>query len=229
MLLVWSSWGQSRPWTRNPLSRLRAAFTLNGVFALENTFSSCDDVPFKIHVFVAIDCAFANSTQYTRTGVYECSPQHCFYIHMYIHTYWDVGTRDRDPRKPKKNCTTVRKCQKQEISWASDVSVCFSITGTRFQYYISLSTICLARRNGNLLVQIDPKNGFEIDKVKNGVWIQDVYPRPQRLHTGMYIFTHLIFVYVFIYTHICKHVYLPIYICICVDTNTRMFTLYMYI
>ena len=63
----------------------------------------------------------------------------------------DVGGWGRDPGKQKDLCTTVKKRQKQKISWALDVGVCYIIiTGTRFPYCISLSTIEWARSNGNL-------------------------------------------------------------------------------
>jgi len=55
--------------------------------------------------------------------------------------YWDVGGWGRDPRKQKDFCTTVKKRQKQKISWALDVGVCYIMSGTRFPYYISFSTI----------------------------------------------------------------------------------------
>jgi len=76
----------------------------------------------------------------------------------------DMGGGGRDPREQKDFCTTVTKRQKQKISWASDVGVCYSITGTRFLYYISLSTIWWVRGNGNLLVQIEPKNERERER-----------------------------------------------------------------
>jgi len=76
------------------------------------------------------------------------------------------------------------------LSWASNVGVFFSITGTRFPYYLSRSTTWWARRNSDLLVQIDPKYGFEPEKVKNRVWMQDIYPCPQRLYSCIHIYTH---------------------------------------
>ena len=45
----------------------------------------------------------------------------------------DVGGWGRDRRKQKDFRTTVKKRQKQKISWALlDVGVCYSFTGTRF-------------------------------------------------------------------------------------------------
>jgi len=76
------------------------------------------------------------------------------------------------------------------LSWASNVGVFFSITGTRFPYYLSRSTTWWARRNSDLLVLIDPKYGFEPEKVKNRVWMQDIYPCPQRLYSCIHIYTH---------------------------------------
>jgi len=81
------------------------------------------------------------------------------HIYMYIYTYiwglfwhpWrDVGGWGRDPRKQKDFRTTVKKRPKQKISLASDVGVCYSITGTRVPYYISLSTFWTSHGNGNL-------------------------------------------------------------------------------
>ena len=62
----------------------------------------------------------------------------------------DVGGWGRDPRKQKDLCTTVKKRPKQKISWALEVGVCYKITGTRFPYYISSSTIQWAHGNSNL-------------------------------------------------------------------------------
>jgi len=66
------------------------------------------------------------------------------------YSWQDVGGWGRDPRKQTDFCTTVKKRPKQKISWVLDVGVCYSITGTRFPYYISLSTISWARGNGNV-------------------------------------------------------------------------------
>ena len=52
-----------------------------------------------------------------------------------------------------------KKNQNTKIS-VSDVVVCYSITGTRFPYYISLSNNWCVRGNGTLLSEIRPKNGF---------------------------------------------------------------------
>jgi len=57
-------------------------------------------------------------------------------------------------------------------------NVCFSITGTRFPYYISLITVWFARRT-SICWYKSTKNGFK--KVKIGVWSQDIdhaRPRP---------------------------------------------------
>ena len=91
----------------------------------------------------------------------------------------EMGGAGVETQEKKKIVVPLSKNDKKKISWASEVGVCFRITGTRFPYYISLSTIWWARRNGNLLVQIDPKNGFQTDKVKDGVWIDRGYlPTP---------------------------------------------------
>jgi len=66
----------------------------------------------------------------------------------------DVGGGGRDPKNQKESCTPILKRQKQKLSSAQDVGACYSITGTRFPYYISLSTIWWARGNCDLLVQI---------------------------------------------------------------------------
>jgi len=99
---------------------------------------------------------------------------------------WDVRGGGRDPRKQQEFCTTVKLTQTKTKKCALDLGVYFMITasGTRFPYYILLSTIRWARRNGNLLpvVQIEPKNAFETWKSENGVRSQDIYPRPPRLH-----------------------------------------------
>jgi len=58
-----------------------------------------------------------------------------------VHTGGDLGGGGRDPKKQKESCTTISKRQKQKISSVQDVGVCYIITGTRFPYYISLSTI----------------------------------------------------------------------------------------
>jgi len=50
-----------------------------------------------------------------------------------------------------------------------------------FPCHINLSSIWWARRNENRWVQITPKNGFETDKVKNGVGSYDIFPRSSRL------------------------------------------------
>ena len=41
----------------------------------------------------------------------------------------------------KKSWTTIFKRQKQRISSAQNVVTCYSVTGTRFPHYTSLSTI----------------------------------------------------------------------------------------
>jgi len=76
---------------------------------------------------------------------------------------WGPGVETQ--KNQKKSCTTISKRQKQKISSSQDVGAFYSITGTRFLYYLSLSTIWWARRNSNLLVQIEPKNGLESEKV----------------------------------------------------------------
>jgi len=45
-----------------------------------------------------------------------------------------------------------------------DVGIFSSITGTRFLYYISFSTISLVGGNNNLMVQITPKLVFKLKR-----------------------------------------------------------------
>ena len=71
-------------------------------------------------------------------------------------------------QKNKKNFVPQFKKDKKIFSWDQDVGVCHCITGTRFPYYISSSTIWWERGNGTLLVQIEPKNKFQTEKVKDG-------------------------------------------------------------
>jgi len=59
-----------------------------------------------------------------------------------------------------------------------DAGVSYNITGTRFLYYISFSTIWWFRRNGTLLVQIKPNNGFETEKLKSGYRNGSLLPPP---------------------------------------------------
>ena len=96
---------------------------------------------------------------------------------------WGAGVETQEYRwlnefVTKRCLYHCQKNDKKKISCASDVGVCFRITGARFPYYISFSTIGWARRNGNLLVQIDPKNGSQTDKVTDGVWIDWGYLPP---------------------------------------------------
>ena len=93
----------------------------------------------RIHVsFTDIYFLYLNLTNpwhtQRNTGKNNC-------VRKYICRLWDVGGRGRDPRKQNDFGTTVKKRQKQKISWALDVGVCYSITGTRIPYYITLITI----------------------------------------------------------------------------------------
>jgi len=107
---------------------------------------------------------------------------------IYIDTYervlshiWmsrDVGDGGRDPQKQQMLCTTLKKRQKQKISWAVDEGVYYSMTGTSFPYSILLCTICLVWGNGTLWVQITQKTGFDNEKVKNGYRQPGYLPPP---------------------------------------------------
>jgi len=88
-------------------------------------------------------------------------------IHM-THPYvlhGNVGGRGRE--RPKKKKLPLLKKDKKNL--VGDVSVCYRITGTRFPYYMSWSTIWWAQCNVLLLVQTKPKNGFETQNVENGI------------------------------------------------------------
>ena len=91
------------------------------------------------------------------------------YLHFHFLTYnisshEMLGPGVETQKNQKKSCTTISKRQKQKISSSQDVGAFYSITGTRFLYYISLSTIWWVRGNGNLLVQIEPKNERERER-----------------------------------------------------------------
>jgi len=104
---------------------------------------------------------------------------------------WTLGAGGRDPSKQKDFCTTVKKLR-QIFFLASDVGVCYSITGTRFPYYISLGTILWAHNNRNVLVQIKTKHGFEIETMKSGYRQSDIC-----LHISIYIY---VCTYLYIHT-----------------------------
>jgi len=84
--------------------------------------------------------------------------------HLSRNTIWDVEGGGREPRKQKDFCTTLKKRQTPKIPCPSDAGICYSITGTRFPYYITW----WACGNGTLLVQIKPKKEFETQKVMHG-------------------------------------------------------------
>jgi len=60
---------------------------------------------------------------------------------------WGAGV---ETQENKKIFMSLSKKDKKKISWALDVGVFYIITGTRFPYYMSLSTSQWARGNGNL-------------------------------------------------------------------------------
>jgi len=114
-----------------------------------------------------------------------CDPRDCDRVWWYVMIEFvincdgDVGGWGRDPRKQQDFCTTAKKRQKQQISWALDVGVCYNITGTRFPCYISLSTIWSAHGNGNLFGTNRTKKCFRQWKWEgrvSTVWISTPAP-----------------------------------------------------
>ena len=77
----------------------------------------------------------------------------------------------RDPRKRKKILVPLSKNDKNKKSHERR-------RRHRFLSYISLCTIWWAHRNGNLLVQIESKNGFETKKWRMGFEVRISTPAP---------------------------------------------------
>ena len=166
----------------------------------------------------------------------------CMYIHTYIYLYiylrvyirmcvcvcvceeaWGAGVETL-----KKNCTTLKKSQKQKFSLAVNVGICYRITGTRFKYYISLSTLLLSCGDGTSLAQIQRKNVFETEKVKNGYRRPGYSPQPAMfLCVCIYIYIDIhTYIHIYIYIYVCK--YICIYRCLCIHTQTYI-CIYIYI
>ena len=78
------------------------------------------------------------------------------------------GAGVETPKKQKYFCTTVGKRQKPKNLMSSGRSFLSFHYWCRVPYYIFLSTIWWGRGYGNSLVQIEPKNGFETEKVQDG-------------------------------------------------------------
>ena len=119
---------------------------------------------------------------YKHTSMHTCMNTH--------HAAWPYETWGAGVVTRRNTKNRVPLCKKDPKKNVISPGACYSITGTRFPCYISLSTIWWARGNGNLLVQIEPKIGFESETVKNGYRQSGYLPPPPKsrpcIHTYKY-------------------------------------------
>jgi len=106
------------------------------------------------------------------------------YTTVYVPMRRGQRSGGRDPRKRKRFLYHCQKMTKTKNHMSVDV-------GTRFPSYISFSTFWWAHRNGNLLVQTEPKNGFKTKKWRMGFEVRISTPAPcvSSIHCS-FIFDH---------------------------------------
>ena len=109
---------------------------------------------------------------------------------------WSItgtGCWGRDPRKQKDFCITVKKRPKQKSherwTWASDTQLL--VQGSRIIYHL----VPFNERAVKVIhmVQIEPKNGFETEKVKDGYRLCGYLPQPP---TSPHIYINMAYPYI---------------------------------